>query len=244
MRIVSCVPSLSELIAYFDQSLLVGRTKFCIHPSEIKQVGTVGGTKNLAIDSILALQPDWIVTAKEENEKEQVLALGQRAEVSTFDIKNVNEALESILLIGQKMGYIKKAKNLINNISEGKEKYNKQPLGTAAYFIWNQPMMVAGGDTFIGAMMVEAGFENIFDARKRYPVVTEAELKEIQPQYILLSSEPYRFTQKHLHQFSMVFPQSQVVLVDGTYFSWYGSRLANAWDYFKQMRTTLRTHSN
>lgn len=64
MRVVSLVPSITE--ALFDLGLteneIVGRTKFCIHPSEkVKNVEIIGGTKNLNIEKIKNLQPDLIL---------------------------------------------------------------------------------------------------------------------------------------------------------------------------------------
>ena len=60
MRIVSLCPSLTELV--FDLGLganLVGRTKFCIHPSDgVATVEKIGGTKNPKIDRIIELAPD------------------------------------------------------------------------------------------------------------------------------------------------------------------------------------------
>ncbi|WP_294292917.1 helical backbone metal receptor, partial [uncultured Chryseobacterium sp.] len=64
MKIVSLVPSITE--ALFDLGLteqeIVGRTKFCIHPADrVKNVSVIGGTKNINIDKIKALQPDLIL---------------------------------------------------------------------------------------------------------------------------------------------------------------------------------------
>ena len=68
-RIISLVPSQTELL--FDLGLadqIVGITKFCIHPADkVKSKSIIGGTKNFNFDKINALNPDLIISNKEEN---------------------------------------------------------------------------------------------------------------------------------------------------------------------------------
>ena len=94
--------------------------------------------------------------------------------------------------------------------------------------------MVAGKDTFINEMLSLAGFENKV-TKSRYPTLTMEELKELNPNYLLLSSEPFPFKEKHLADFKKQFPEATVKLVDGEYFSWYGSRLLGASAYLKRI---------
>jgi hypothetical protein len=49
---------------------------------------------------------------------------------------------------------------------------------------------------------------------------------------ILLSTEPYPFNQSHKELFQNMFEEKEILLVDGEMFSWYGSRLLKAGDYF------------
>ena len=93
--------------------------------------------------------------------------------------------------------------------------------------------MVAGGNTFIGDLLRCSGFSNIFENLDRYPQVS-TELVG-QAQVILLSSEPYPFSQVDIEAFREHFPSSQVFLVDGTLFAWYGSRLRHTPGYISQL---------
>ena len=76
-RIVSLVPSLTELLFVLglgDQ--VVGRTGFCIHPRDaVRRVPKVGGTKDVALDKVLALAPTHLVVNIDENRRETVDAL-------------------------------------------------------------------------------------------------------------------------------------------------------------------------
>ena len=94
--------------------------------------------------------------------------------------------------------------------------------------------MVAGQDTFINVMLEKAGFENLIDG-SRYPVLEKEDLQRLNPDFLLLSSEPFPFKEKHLDFFRTLLPNSQIKLVDGELFSWYGSRLVHSADYFRRL---------
>jgi ABC-type Fe3+-hydroxamate transport system substrate-binding protein len=108
-----------------------------------------------------------------------------------------------------------------------------------AYFIWQEPWMVAGRDTFINSLLKLNGWENVFENNEsRYPEIKLEELKRLQPDLILLSSEPYPFKEKHAEKLRQIC-NARVELVDGEYFSWYGSRLIPAFAYFKKFKHLL-----
>jgi ABC-type Fe3+-hydroxamate transport system substrate-binding protein len=94
--------------------------------------------------------------------------------------------------------------------------------------------MVAGQDTFINVMLEKAGFENLI-ASTRYPVLEKENLQKLNPDFLLLSSEPFPFKEKHLDFFRTLLPQTEIKLVDGELFSWYGSRLIHSEAYFRRL---------
>ena len=96
--------------------------------------------------------------------------------------------------------------------------------------------MVAASGTFIDDMMRKSGFQNVFADRSRYPEITLDELAAARPQVILLSSEPFPFSEKHLREFSEACPNSIIRVVDGEMFSWYGTRLLKAGGYLSTLR--------
>ncbi len=245
-RIVSIVPSQTELL--FDLGLdeeVIGITKFCIHPDEWFHKKTrVGGTKQLKMEVIEKLNPDLIIANKEENDRGQLEEVMQRWPVWISDIKNLSEAILMIGTIGQITGKEIAATEITHKINSS---FNSLSLAIkqkktirAAYIIWNDPIMCAGGDTFIHDMMNRCGLMNVLNEERRYPVKTIAELGLLQPEYILLSSEPFPFKEHHKEQFQMHFPECKIILVDGEYFSWYGSRLIEAPAYFNSLMQELQ----
>jgi hypothetical protein len=64
---------------------------------------------------------------------------------------------------------------------------------------------------------------------------------QTKPDVILLSSEPYPFKDKHITEFKALLPNAVIKLVDGELFSWYGSRLLHAPDYFSELIKDLQS---
>ncbi len=238
-RIVSLVPSQTELLVDLGlEDRLVGVTKFCIHPKGLKErLQVVGGTKKLHLDKIRALKPDLIIGNMEENTQSEIEALSKEFPVWMSDIYTLEDALEMIAKIGEMTQSSEKANDLITHIQNGFQNLDLPVLQQrkVAYFIWKDPWMCAGTNTFIDDMLSRLGFVNHITG-SRYP---ECALKEISPDFIFLSSEPFPFTDKHVQEMEAKFPNTRVLIVDGEFFSWYGSRLAAAPVYFKKLLQDL-----
>lgn len=237
-RIVSVVPSQTELLA--DLGLndeVVGITKFCIHPeSWFRSKERIGGTKKLDIEKIKALQPDLIIANKEENEQEQIEELAQHFPVWISDIHNLPQALQMIQVVGQLTGTDAKANELVDEIVNGITKLHTATTAKrVAYFIWYNPWMSVGHDTFISNVIHTIGWKNVLADKSRYPEITLEELKAYNPELVLLSSEPFPFKEKHIAEVKAALPDAEVKLVDGEMFSWYGSRLKEAVGYLQQL---------
>ena len=241
-RIISLVPSQSEYLWDLGLQLeLVGITKFCIHPDEMyRGVERVGGTKQLDIAKIQALQPDLIIGNKEENEKSQIEALEKIAPVYMSDVNTLEDAYAMMRDLAQLCGKEERGKELIQNAKLEMEVSKNAFAGKRVlYCMWYQPWMAVASETFIDAVLQYLGFENVLKHKIRYPEFTWEEIKDLRPDYIFLSSEPFPFSQKHKGEVLQLMPTTKVVQVDGERFSWYGSRLILAGKYFRHLRTQI-----
>lgn len=242
-RIISIVPSQTELL--HDLGLgdrVVGITKFCVHPGEwFRSKPRVGGTKKVDIEKVRALKPDLIIGNKEENSRADIETLELDFPVWMSDVRDLNDALDMIRRVGELTGTVGKANALNEAIERGFR--GLQPLApplSAAYFIWRDPLMVAGAGTFIHDMLLRTGFINAFAHRtERYAEVTPAELAAADPDVILLSSEPYPFGERHYAEFNLICPGAPVRIVDGEAFSWYGSRLLTSPAHLHALLATI-----
>jgi len=237
-RIISLVPSQTELL--YDLGLgdrVVGITKFCIHPKNWRSEKTiVGGTKQYHLEKIEGLQPDLIIGNKEENDKAAIEELMLKYPVWMSDIATLEDALTMIRHIGHLVNKTSEAGLIANSIQNS---FSGIPMPSrrksTLYLIWKAPYMAAGKGTFINEMMDCAGFENCIQ-ESRYPNLTLNEIKILNPESILLSSEPYPFKEQHLEELKELLPNAEIRLVDGELFSCYGSRLIKSADYFEIIR--------
>lgn len=236
-RIVSLVPSQTELLASLGlKDQVVGITKFCVHPVTWFESKTiVGGTKNFHFDVIDKLQPDLIIGNKEENYQEGIYELQKKYPVWMSDILNWNDALNMIHGIGQITGKEAEAFDIVDSINKSFASLRTFSSQSVLYFIWRKPWMVAGRDTFIQAILEKLNLQNVITS-SRYPELSDDEIKQLNPEYIFLSSEPYPFQEKHIAELKTICPSSKIILVDGEMFSWYGSRLLQVPLYFNSLR--------
>jgi iron complex transport system substrate-binding protein len=250
MRLVSLCPSLTELV--FDLGRgddLVGRTKFCVHPAgRVERIESVGGTKNPKVARIVELAPDLVLLNEEENRREDAEALaaaGVRCHVS-FP-RNVGETARMVRDIGAVLERPDEAERIAADIERRaarvRESARQAPAVRYAYLIWRNPWMVAGGDTFVTAMLALPGGVNVFaNHPERYPTVTAEELAAADPDVVLLSSEPFPFKEKHAEELAAAtgVPHERMAFVDGEYLSWHGSRTPDGVDYAERVIVRAR----
>lgn len=235
------MPSLTELL--FDLGLgdrVTGRTRFCVHPMEkVSEVEIVGGTKNPRINKILSLQPDLVIANREENKKEDIERLSEELNVMITEIDSISDALLAIHDIGKRCDVDDRASELISQIRLQLDRIPDEPVQTVAYFIWRDPWMTVGADTYIHSVLEHWNLKNVYKEHTRYPETTLSELRRKSPDLILLSTEPFPFKEKHKGKVRESCPDSRVLIVDGEWFSWYGSRMLPAFKKLNRFRKAI-----
>ncbi len=238
-RIISLVPSITELLIYLGLTdRVIGITKFCVHPPGLRLLKTIiGGTKSIRIDNVRDLKPDLIIANKEENVKEQVDELAGDYPVLLTDISSMEDACQMIIAVGILCNCQPASTQLVEDIQCEFKKLEDRPITNilAAYLIWRDPYMAAGGDTFISNLMQMAGYLNVFADRQRYPIINIQDILQAGCKCLLLSSEPFPFKSSHADELRDLLPGIEIILVDGEMFSWYGSRLLHFVSYVSSM---------
>ncbi len=240
MRIVSLVPSWTEYLLDLGlENQVIGRTKFCVRPEQsVIHIPVIGGTKNLHIDKIQALNPDLIVANMEENDREQVEACQQFCPVLLTDVRSVESALSEAERIASAVGKSELGLRWTQRIRAAWGA--ARPLQSrASYVVWKDPLMIAGQDTYIHDVMRWWGIHNIGEKwhTGRYPQPSPQEWQKTNADWLLLPSEPYPFGEKHLSEFSG--HPGKPLLVDGEAFSWYGSRMLHAAAYLTDLSQSM-----
>ncbi|MBL8502102.1 MAG: ABC transporter substrate-binding protein [Rhodocyclaceae bacterium] len=242
-RIVSLVPSLTELLC--DLGLagnLVGRSGFCIHPrATVTRIPKMGGTKDADIERIRAAAPTHLVVNIDENRREQVDALAQF--VPHVVVTHPNAPEDNLALFRLFGGIFRReaeAQRLAADFRAAREALRRAtqdlPRSRVLYLIWKDPWMSVARDTYISAMLAAAGWDTLPErSEARYPVVDAVPGRPIFAERVLLSTEPYRFAERHLAEAAARFG-APAQLVDGEMLSWYGSRAAAGLRYLARLR--------
>ncbi|NHZ40176.1 helical backbone metal receptor [Massilia aquatica] len=240
-RIVSLVPSITELLC--DLGLagqVVGRTGFCIHPAaQVAAIAKIGGTKDVNLEKIRKLAPTHLVVNIDENEKPTVEALA--AFVPNIVVTHPVAPRDNLAL-ARLMGGIfcagDKADAWCADFEAEYAALQALPKGrpaTVLYCIWQDPWMSISADTYIARMMAEIGWRvPQLDDATRYPRFTWSEELVARIDGVLLSTEPYRFTEAHADALEKQIGKP-VYLVDGEMMSWYGSRSVAGLRYLRAM---------
>lgn len=213
MRVVSLVPSVTETLSEWGVTP-IACTKYCERPD----LHHVGGTKNPDVEAIVALAPDLVVVDVQENRLEDFNAL-------TAAGLNVL-ALDVVSLETMRVDLVRLA-GAIGHEPTFEEVPNYSSLGQRAFIpIWRRPWMSIGADTFGSRLLEAIGITNIcseFDSN--YPELDLATVAEMQPDLIIVPSEPYEFEDAHLEEFTDIAP---TVRVDGRDLFWWGTRSPHA----------------
>lgn len=251
MKIVSLCPSLTELV--FDLgagNLLLGRTKFCVHPAgRVDAIEKVGGTKNPKVDRIIELAPDLVLMNDEENRKEDadaLLAAGLRLHSSMP--RTATETAAMIRSIGMAIGRAREAEPIAADVERRADRVRreaeKHPPVRYACLIWRDPIMTISDDTFMAGLLSLAGGQNVFGAQKdRYPAIAPELLHSADPLLVLLPNEPFPFQDRHLDELSELarLPRDRFKLADGELLSWHGSRTPRGIDYAESLLRSVQT---
>jgi len=250
MRLVSLCPSLTELVFDLGRgSDLVGITRYCIHPAaKVSSIETVGGTKDPDVLRILELAPDLVLMNDEENRIEDADQLGAGGlRILSSMPRSAPETAAMVREVGQVLGAIEEAERIAGQIEKRTQAAQQEAQGQAqvsfAYFIWKNPWMVAGPDTFASALLTQAGGQNFCKGKDtRYPEIPLSDLSDAEVELVLLCSEPYSFSPSDGDELAREtgIPRSSIVLADGEYLSWHGSRTPDGIDHAAQLLRSAR----
>jgi ABC-type Fe3+-hydroxamate transport system substrate-binding protein len=222
-RVVSLVPSATETLHTLGVDP-VGCTRFCDFPG----VPVVGGTKNVDVDAVVALEPDLVVVNDEENRIADADALEARG----LTLHSMSP--RSIADVGPAVVALARALDLTPTTPwvdwDAWLARTRQPVRTTAFVaIWRRPWMSLAADTYGSSLLGHVGIANVVSgATDRYPEIALAGVAELRPDLTLLPSEPYAFAERHVAEVARAIPGARPILVDGRDLFWWGSRTPDA----------------
>ncbi len=242
MRIVSLVPSLTELVCELGLAgSLFGRTGFCIHPEEVvRGIPKVGGTKSVNLEKIRALGPTHVILNKDENLRETAEALA--AFVPNLVVTHPLAPLDNLALYRQFGAAFDRAREAEALCARFQSAYDaavgrRYPERRVLYLIWKDPWMTVSRNTYISRTLGLFGMQTLPENMEaRYPELDTLEMGGAE--LVLLSTEPYRFKESHRAELQARL-KKPVYLIDGEMTSWYGSRAIHGLRYLADFSVSL-----
>lgn len=242
-RIVSLVPSITELLFALNLAdQLVGRTHYCIHPTErIKAIPSVGGTKKIRYARLRTLKPTHIIVNIDENPREMAERLiADGFQVIVTHPLTPEDNVPLYRLIGGIFNRVAEAEALVGRFEQSLAALRQVvwPERRVLYLIWRKPWMGISQETYISRMLALVGWETLpTESQVRYPELPLDKALLDQVDLVLFSSEPYRFLPEDLIAFAndYDFPIDKLRLIDGEMTSWYGSRAIQGLQYLQHL---------
>jgi len=188
-RIVSLTPTITEtLFAVGAGGNVVGVTRFCNYPPEARTRSTVGGLIDIDIEAVLVLGPDLVIAESQQAVVGKLRQLG--LEVLGGENSTMGQLLESFRIIGQRVGRRTEADGLITRIrgrmARVAEALQGRPRPRVLLVVGRNPLVVAGGGTFLDELMAAAGGTNVLaDSKRLYPMVSMEKVLVAQPDIIV-----------------------------------------------------------
>ncbi|HUS43226.1 MAG TPA: helical backbone metal receptor [Ilumatobacteraceae bacterium] len=223
-RIVSLVPSSTETLLALGADV-IACTRFCEQPD----LRHVGGTKNPDIDAIIEMRADLVVMDREENRIEDhdaLVAAGLNVFVS--DVRSVDDA---VALVGHLTALTDAPDDTYARCQapRGRRLPGAVTRRTAFVPIWRRPWMSIAGGTYGASLLDLLGVDLVTaDATVAYPTVELSEIAALQPDLLLVPSEPYVFSEDHVSELAVSIPAATIVRIDGQDLFWWGARTPQA----------------
>jgi iron complex transport system substrate-binding protein len=148
------------------------------------------------METILRLEPDLVLAGGLG--QEDVIAALQREGISVSRHSNgkISDTLATILAVGEVVGNRTEAEDLVAHLSGAIQRCATRAAKAAHgarpkvfYLTWEDPLLTAGSQTFIGEIIELAGGQNIFgDLAKDFPRVGAETVVRRRPQVVVMPS--------------------------------------------------------
>ncbi len=224
-RVISLAPSLTEIV--FDLGAghtLVGRTARCNEPPEALKIQDIGAYLNPDLERIIALRPDLVLSPEIGIRKEVVDRLTDLGIPAFVDNSNtLDEIVHLLNRLGTILGRESEAKTVAQQFQQRRQAVRERvdhvskPLILFAVGI--RPLVLAGGRSFIGSLIREAGGVNVAeDAAVPYPKFSMEEVARRDPDIIIVLNKECRgdecFNEWQRHQALSAVRNNQIYELD------------------------------
>jgi len=239
-RVVSLNPAVTEILfAIGAGDMVVGVTEHCNYPAEARERVSVGGFAGItvSVEQIRVLNPDLVILSADMHAR--IVQLLDSLGIPSFAVepRSFSEVYGVIALLGELSGFEAGAEQVIadmkGRIAVVQERLRDRPQPSVLWVLSEEPLMSAGGETFISEAISLAGGRNIFaDLREQWPLISPEQVLVRNPDWVLLGSDmaggDLPLLRSPLWQNFPAVREGRVAFVDGDLLYRYGPRLADA----------------
>ena len=193
-RIVSLSPNTTEtLFAIGAGQRLVGRSRFCDYPPNVKSLPSVGGYVDPSLEAILALAPDLVVGARGPAGPALVEKLGALG-IGTFfpSTESMGEIDAMIEQVGARVGTAENAREVVASLRSRRDEVAravaKEPRVRVLLVFGIVPIVSAGPGSFPDEMLAIANAQNVVTTGTGYPTLSVERLIALNPDVIVNAS--------------------------------------------------------
>jgi iron complex transport system substrate-binding protein len=190
-RVVSISPSTTETIYVLGaQGKLVGRSRYCDWPEEVKKLPQIGGYVDPSYEAILALRPDLVIGARGPAGSALTDRLDQRGVVTFFPATETFEAIDEMILgVGKRVDRADAAKAYVDRLhaqlAEIERAVAGKPKHRVLLVFGLEPVSVAGPSSFADEMIRRAGGKNAVEQGGGYPTLNVEEVLRLDPDVVV-----------------------------------------------------------
>ncbi|MEL6105549.1 MAG: helical backbone metal receptor [Planctomycetota bacterium] len=195
-RIVSLAPATTELLfALGLGDRIVGATTYCNYPKQALSIPRVGGgtLESLSSETIVSLKPDLVLCNWDSHQSLLDVLERLGIKVCAIGAQSLEELYEETRWIGRLAHVNEAAEQFVSRMDARHSvlksvvsSFEQDPPLRVFYEVWDEPLMTAAPNSFIGEVLAEAGLENILsDTTTRYPRISSETVIEGNPDLIL-----------------------------------------------------------
>jgi cobalamin transport system substrate-binding protein len=199
MRIVSLVPSVTELIyALGGEARLVGRTDFCDYPQAARDKPSVGGMVAPSLEAIVALKADLVIGTTDGSREETFVQLRRLGfPVYLVTVNRVSQVMDLVARVGELTGRTEAVAPVVTWMSSeiGRLRKLVQPYRTprVLYVLWPDPLIVPARHALVTELIDIAGGRSVTDVDgDAYPRYSLEAAVAAAPEVIILASHGSR----------------------------------------------------
>ena len=196
-RIVSLVPAVTEILfAIGAGEKLVGVTQHCYYPPQARTITSIGGFSGatMSVEQIRVLNPDLVFISEDMHGR--ILSLLDELQINSFAVepRSFEEVFDTINMIGAVTGFQQSAQQLINGMKDKisliEENIQGRQRPTVFWLLEENPLMTAGGGTFVSEAIDLGGGRNIFgDLREHWPLVSRELVLLREPEWVFIGDD-------------------------------------------------------